>query len=144
MDDDEVKNPPGRPSSGGVNLNISRSGRGQGRPRKDVAAKKENGSADDVATAPKKRGRKPGSGANKPKPAAGGTGRGRGRPPKNAAAKKDEKNDEKDEDLDDEEDEEKHKDDDDEEEEDNVSNKDDKEEEVDKNNDNDAEQVDSD
>ncbi|XP_058982446.1 uncharacterized protein LOC131804096 [Musca domestica] len=63
MDDDEVKNPPGRPSSGGVNLNISRSGRGQGRPGKDVAAKKENGFADDVAaTAPKKRGRKPGSG----------------------------------------------------------------------------------
>ncbi|XP_030373686.1 chromosomal protein D1 [Scaptodrosophila lebanonensis] len=73
VDDDDERRPVGRPPTGGVNLNIVRTGRGPGRPKKR-APEETNG---DVAAVPKKRGRPAGS--NKSVPNAP-TGKPRGRP----------------------------------------------------------------
>ncbi|SPP88274.1 chromosomal protein D1 [Drosophila guanche] len=76
-DDDEIHRPVGRPPSGSVNLNIVRSGRGQGRPKaikeKRPAAPAAEWTGD--GTPPKKRGR-----PSSNKPAYVPTGRPRGRP----------------------------------------------------------------
>ncbi|EDW42923.1 chromosomal protein D1 [Drosophila sechellia] len=78
----EERRPVGRPSAGSVNLNISRTGRGLGRPKK--RAVESNG--DGEPQVPKKRGRPPQN-----KSGSGGstgyvpTGRPRGRPKANAA-----------------------------------------------------------
>ncbi|XP_017058705.1 chromosomal protein D1 [Drosophila ficusphila] len=77
---DEDRRPVGRPATGAVNLNISRSGRGLGRPKKRSSGE-WNGDAEPAV--PKKRGRPP---QNKAARAAYvPTGRPRGRPKANAA-----------------------------------------------------------
>eukprot|EP00099_Drosophila_melanogaster_P015446 NP_524286.1 D1 chromosomal protein, isoform A [Drosophila melanogaster] len=93
----EERRPVGRPSAGSVNLNISRTGRGLGRPKK--RAVESNG--DGEPQVPKKRGRPPQN-----KSGSGGstgyvpTGRPRGRPKANAAPV--EKHEDNDDDQDDE------------------------------------------
>lgn len=88
VDEDEERHSAGRPASGGVNLNISRTGRGQGRPK--VAAKRtvdsENGS-----DSPKKRGR-PSSSAPIKGPYIP-TGKPRGRPKTSNEKEEDEEDD---------------------------------------------------
>lgn len=77
IDEDERRGV-GRPASGGISLNIERTGRGQGRPKKEVAAKSQIDGGSE--TSPKKRGRPPG---NKAQPAYVPTGKARGRPKSN-------------------------------------------------------------
>lgn len=93
MDDDEERRSVGRPASGGENLNIVRTGRGQGRPKKDVAAKRA-GDSENGSDSPKKRGRPASSG--KAAPAYQPTGKPRGRPKTTADKESLDEDDEKD------------------------------------------------
>lgn len=77
MDDEEEKRPLGRPPSGGVNLNIVATGRGQGRPKKTLVAYRQLVKAENGGTTPhRKRGRPASSGKGPYQP----TGKPRGRP----------------------------------------------------------------
>lgn len=75
-DDEEERRKVGRPNTGAVNLNIKRTGRGQGRPKKAVAAKRAANGDSDIS---KKRGRPAASNKESYKP----TGKPRGRPSAN-------------------------------------------------------------
>ncbi|XP_034662781.1 chromosomal protein D1 [Drosophila subobscura] len=90
-DDDEIHRPVGRPPSGSVNLNIVRTGRGQGRPKtikdKRPAAPAAEWTGD--GTPPKKRGR-----PSSNKPAYVPTGRPRGRPKVNKPVEEEDDDDE--------------------------------------------------
>ncbi|XP_017142632.1 chromosomal protein D1 [Drosophila miranda] len=96
-DDEEVRRPPGRPPTGSVNLNIVRTGRGQGRPKTHVEKRPAAPAAEWTGDgpAPKKRGR---PALNKQ--AYVPTGRPRGRPKVNKPVEEEDDDDEEEEDDD--------------------------------------------